>query len=68
MHLSCLLALALSTLSLVNARIGSSDIALNVAKDLRLISLAEGDGPVWKTEAQVFELLRSQTKFVSWIS
>jgi len=68
MHLSSLLALALSTLSLVNPRIESPDIALNVTKGLRLISLAEGADLVWKTEAEVFKLLRSHIKFVSWIS
>ncbi|KIM44652.1 hypothetical protein M413DRAFT_442606 [Hebeloma cylindrosporum] len=63
MHISHLLALALSTLSLVNARIEASEIALNAAKGLRLISLAEGVDPVWKTEAEVFKLLRSHIKF-----
>jgi len=65
MYLSCLLALALSTLSFVNARIEPSEIALNVAKGLRLISLAEGVDPLWKTEAEVLKLLRSHIKFVS---
>lgn len=68
MYLPCLLALALSTFSLVNARIEPSEIALNVAKGLRLISHAEGVEPVWKTEAEMFKLLRSHIKFVSWIS
>jgi len=44
--------------------IGSKEIAKNVAKGLRLLSLQEGAEPVWKTENEVLDLLRAGVNFV----
>ncbi|PPQ78391.1 hypothetical protein CVT25_011614 [Psilocybe cyanescens] len=65
MHFPAALSLLLSALSLVvNASpIRPADIKSNVAKGLRLLSLAEGTEPVWKTENEVFDLLRAGVKF-----
>ncbi|PPQ63807.1 hypothetical protein CVT24_009802 [Panaeolus cyanescens] len=59
-----LLSFILASLTLVNAGpISHSVIEANTAKGLRLLSLAEGAEPVWKTEAEVFDLLRAGKKF-----
>ncbi|KAF8159523.1 Zn-dependent exopeptidase [Crassisporium funariophilum] len=58
------LSLVLLSVSLVNAvPIKTSDIVVNAAKGLRLLSLAEGAEPVWKTEDEALDLLRSGIKF-----
>lgn len=69
MHFPAALSLLLSALSLVvNASpIRPADIKSNVAKGLRLLSLAEGTEPVWKTENEVFDLLRAGVKFVRFL-
>ncbi|KAH9479432.1 Leucine aminopeptidase A [Psilocybe cubensis] len=65
MHFPVALSLLLSALPLVaNAGpIQTAEIKSNVAKGLRLLSLAEGAEPVWKTEDEVFGLLRAGVKF-----
>lgn len=45
--------------------IASGEIAAKSAQGLRLLSLAEGADPVWKTEAEVLDLLRAGKNFVS---
>lgn len=66
MHFPVALSLLLSALPLVTnaGPIRSADIKSNVAKGLRLLSLAEGAEPVWKTENEMFGLLRAGVKFV----
>lgn len=66
MKFSLLLSLVLSAVLFVEARpITPAEISRNSAKGLRLISLAEGVDPVWKTEDDVFALIRAGTNFVS---
>ncbi|KAJ2929467.1 hypothetical protein H1R20_g7626, partial [Candolleomyces eurysporus] len=43
--------------------IATSEIAAKSAQGLRLLSLAEGEDPVWKTEAEVLDLLRAGKNF-----
>lgn len=65
MQFSFLLAFALSAISLAGAiPITPSEIAANSAKGLRLLTLAEGSEPVWKTEADMFALIKAGTHFV----
>ncbi|KJA28016.1 hypothetical protein HYPSUDRAFT_83094 [Hypholoma sublateritium FD-334 SS-4] len=64
MQFSLLLAFALSAISLTGAiPITSSEIAANSAKGLRLVTLAEGAEPVWKTEDDIFALIKTKTHF-----
>ncbi len=44
--------------------IPSSEITIKAAQGLHLIELGEGLEPVWKTEDEKEELIRSQTRFV----
>lgn len=44
--------------------IPSSEINVKASQGLRLIELGEGLQPVWKTEDEKEELIRSQTRFV----
>ena len=46
------------------APVASKEVADMAAKGYRLLSLAEGTEPVWKTEEEKLELLRSKTHFV----
>lgn len=65
MQFSFLLAFALSAISLAGAiPVTSSEIAVNSAQGLRLLTLAEGAEPVWKTESEVFALIKAGTHFV----
>lgn len=41
-----------------------NEIVKNAAQGLRLISLAKDSPPVWKTEAEVLNLIRAKTGFV----
>jgi leucyl aminopeptidase len=45
--------------------ISHEEIVTNSSEGLRLLSLTEGADPVWKTENEKLELLRSGIKFVS---
>jgi leucyl aminopeptidase len=45
--------------------ISPSEIATKSAQGLRLLSLAEGAEPVWKTEDEKLELMRARIQFVS---
>ncbi|KAG5637248.1 hypothetical protein H0H81_005246 [Sphagnurus paluster] len=47
----------------VRAAISESELKENTAKGLRLISLAEGVDPVWKTEDEKLDLMRSKINF-----
>lgn len=61
--LSSLLLLATLMATTSALPISSSEIEANAAKGLRLLSLEEGEDPVWKTESEVFELLRAKKNF-----
>ena len=66
MQFTLLLSLVLSSLSLISAApISSAEIAENAGKGLRLLSLNEDAEPVWKSEDQVLDLMRSGVKFAS---
>jgi hypothetical protein len=56
-------ALSLSALA-VPVALSHTEIAANAANGLRLISLAKGAQPVWKTEDEVLNLIRAKTGFV----
>lgn len=60
------LNLVLAALALIGhaVPISSNDIATKTAQGLRLLSLAEGVEPVWKTEDEKLELMRAGVKFV----
>ncbi|EAU90001.1 aminopeptidase [Coprinopsis cinerea okayama7 len=45
------------------ARISEAELRQNAAQGLRLISLEEGVDPVWRTEDEVFELIREDIGF-----
>jgi hypothetical protein len=65
MKLSLTLPLFLATLTLVcSVPISHSDLEANKAKGLRLLRLEDGVEPVWKTEDEKLDLIRSSTKFV----
>lgn len=66
MRLTAALSLLFATLPLfvTASPIRTEDIARNAANGLRLLSLADGAKPVWKTEAQMFDLIRAGVKFV----
>ncbi|KAG6907567.1 hypothetical protein DXG01_008404 [Tephrocybe rancida] len=57
------IALAISGSS-VCAKVTEAELAMNRAKGLRLISLKSGTDPVWKTEAERYELISSRTRFL----
>ncbi|KAI0822364.1 hypothetical protein BC628DRAFT_1534332 [Trametes gibbosa] len=59
--LGCLLASALGAVR--GAPIASQELAEMAAKGYRLLSLGEGVAPVWKTEEETLELLRSNVHF-----
>lgn len=60
------IAVVLSVLSAAFAApISHDEIVENSSRGLRLLNLIEGAVPEWKTEDQVFELLRNGTRFVS---
>lgn len=60
-----LLSFILASLTIVNAGpISPAVIQANAAKGLRLLSLAEGAEPVWKTEGEMLDLLRAGKRFV----
>ncbi|KAF7419177.1 hypothetical protein PC9H_001761 [Pleurotus ostreatus] len=62
--LSLVVALALCLVGSQAAPfIPSSEISVKAAQGLRLIELGEGLQPVWKTEDEKEELIRSQTRF-----
>ncbi|KAF9054514.1 aminopeptidase [Panaeolus papilionaceus] len=59
-----LLSFILASLTIVNAGpISPAVIQANAAKGLRLLSLAEGAEPVWKTEGEMLDLLRAGKRF-----
>lgn len=65
MRISLLMSLALSAISLTFARpITSLEIAAKSGQGLRLVSLEEGTDPVWKTEADIFALIKAKKHFV----
>lgn len=58
--------LVLAALSLVSAvPISHSEIEEKSSEGLRLLSLAEGEEPVWKSEDEKLELMRAGVNFVS---
>jgi bacterial leucyl aminopeptidase len=60
------LSFVMLALSFVYAELASpEDIVLKSCQGLRLLSLAEGADPIWKTEDDRLELMRSGIKFVS---
>ncbi|OJT11868.1 Leucine aminopeptidase 1 [Trametes pubescens] len=59
--LGCLLATAFSAVRA--APIAPQELADKVAQGFRLLSLAEGAEPVWKTEEEKLELLRAKVHF-----
>lgn len=60
-----LTAYVLSAVSLSLAGpVSRLELATNAAKGLRLISLDEKADPVWKSEAEVLDLIRARTGFV----
>ncbi len=61
--LGCLLATAFSVVRA--APIAPQELADKAAQGFRLLSLAEGAEPVWKTEEEKLELLRAKVHFVS---
>lgn len=65
MKFLALLALAALPVLAVPTGISSAEIATNVAKGLRLLSIEEGKEPVWKTQAQALDLLRQKINYVS---
>ena len=44
--------------------IAHDEIVSNIDKGLRLLSLAENEDPVWKTEDEKLDLMRQGVKFV----
>jgi leucyl aminopeptidase len=59
------LVLAACALVAYAAPISNSEIKAKAAQGLRLLSLAEGVEPVWKTEDEKLALMRAGKKFVS---
>ena len=60
------LSIVLLAFAFVHARpISKEEIATKTSQGLRLLSLAEGADPVWKTEEGKLDLIRSGVKFVS---
>ncbi|KAH9847040.1 Zn-dependent exopeptidase [Lenzites betulinus] len=59
--LGCLLAMALGAVRA--APIGPDELTDMAVKGYRLLSLAEGVPPVWKTEEEKLELMRSNVRF-----
>ena len=59
--------LVLFTMLAVSAAspISIAELKAQSSKGMRLISLAEGVEPVWKTEAEVLALIRAEKNFVS---
>ena len=63
------ISFALLVLSLVHAvPVSTQEIISKSSQGLRLLSLAEGVDPLWKTEDEKLELMRSGIKFVSLLS
>ena len=44
--------------------ISHAEIIENAAKGLRLLSLSENSKPVWRTEEQIFALIKQRKQFV----
>lgn len=65
---SSLLTFALLAISASAAVIPAAELRTKAAKGLRLISLEEGAEPVWKTEAQVLDLIKDDVGFVRMFS
>lgn len=66
MRLQSLFGIVLTAIVFVHAApISSSEIEINAAKGLRLISVEEGVKPVWKTEEETLDLVRAKIQFVS---
>jgi leucyl aminopeptidase len=60
------LSFVLQAFSFVHAGpISSEEIATKSSRGWRLLSLAEGVNPIWKTEYEKLEFMRSGIKFVS---
>jgi len=59
-----LFGIVLTSLSIVRAGSTPIEVRENSAKGLRLLGLAKGAEPVWKTENEKLELLRSHVHFV----
>lgn len=64
--LGCLLAAAFSAVHA--APVAPQELADKAAQGYRLLSLAEGAEPVWKTKEEKLELLRAKVHFVSLFS
>jgi bacterial leucyl aminopeptidase len=61
---SSLLAFALLAVSASAAVIPATELKSKAAQGFRLVSLEEGVDPVWKTEAEVLELIKDDVGFV----
>ena len=59
------LALVCAAIALGHAApVSNDELASNKAEGLRLISLAENEEPVWKTEDEKLDLMRNKVQFV----
>ncbi len=65
---SCLFATAAAFTAVCAAPTITEELADKVGQGLRLLDLEEGAEPVWKTEDEKLELLRSNVHFVSLVS
>jgi len=61
--LSALVCLAVLPI-VYSAAIPATEVSAKAAQGLHLISLKDGADPVWKTEAEVLDLIKAQTKFI----